>query len=195
MKLLWRGKLNPKNLSKSKIPENATYFYHPKFKFEYYVVAIPIIIVGIALLFIKSKFIEHGMKSSPLGKYLGLILIIPSFPIHELLHAIAFPAKAEVEMFYCNAGLGVATTYPTPKWRYIFSVFFPSLVLGIVPFIFWFFIPHNYAILDSAIYIFAIGNLAASAVDFTTIIHAIIEVPKEAVIQGCGVDSFWHISN
>jgi hypothetical protein len=98
-------------------------------------------------------------------------------------------------LFYCKTGLGVITTYPTPKRRYTFAVFLPSFILGIIPFIIWLFIPLTYDTLNTVIYVFGLGNLGVSTVDFDTIVHAIIEVLKGAVIQSSGVDSFWYIPN
>lgn len=195
MKLLWKGKFKPENLSKSDIPENATYFYYAKFKFEYYIAIIPILLLGIFLLFIKSKFITHGIIFTYFGKYLGIALVFLSLIIHEFFHAVAYPAEAEVEMFYSNAGLGVMSTYPVRKWQYIFIGFFPSFVLGIIPFIIWLFIPLTHATLNTVLYIFAWGNLGMATVDFDTIVHALIEVPEGAVIQGNGTDTFWYIPN
>lgn len=195
MKLSWKGKFKPENLSKSNIPENATYFYDAKFKLEYYIAIVPILLLGIFLLFIKSKFITHGLIFTYFGKYLGIILGFSSLIIHEFFHAVAYPAGAEVEIFYSNAGLGVMSTYPVPKRRYIFIAFFPSFVLGIIPFITWLFIPLTHATLNSVLFVFAWCNLGMSTVDFDTMVHAIMEVPKGAVIQGDGMDTYWYIPN
>ncbi|WP_294184341.1 DUF3267 domain-containing protein [uncultured Clostridium sp.] len=195
MKLSWKGKFKSENLLKSDIPKNAAYFYDIKFIWESYIAIVPILLLGVFLLFIKSKFITHGLIFTYLGRTLEIILGFSSIIIHEFLHAIAYPSEAEVEMFYSYAGLGVMSTYPVPKWRYIFIGFFPSFVLGVIPFILWLFIPLTHPTLNTIVFIFAWCSLGMSTADYDTIFHALKEVPEGAVIQGDGTDAYWYIPN
>ncbi|MHC6180287.1 DUF3267 domain-containing protein [Clostridium sp. JNZ X4-2] len=103
--------------------------------------------------------------------------------------------KATVELFYSRSGMGTITTYPTPKWRFVFAILLPSLVLGIIPFIIWMFIPSTYVMWNSIIFIFSLCNLNMSTVDLNTIFHAITEMPKGSVMQTSGMDYFWYIPN
>ncbi len=193
MKMKWMGRLDEENtFPKSKIPLNAVQFLEPKWKFECYIPIIPIIIFILCCVYIKTNFIEE-FTLNIIGIIIGFFLIIPFLIIHEFLHAICLPQESEVQFFYSSAGFSTVTTSPIPKLRYIVTLIFPSLVLGIIPLLIWFVIPVKYSILNSSWFILSIGNLGGAVVDFYNLFHAIKDMPRGSIIQISGFKCYYYL--
>lgn len=192
MKIRWKGKLTEANpLPTVEVPKNATEFFKPKKMFEYCIAAIPIAVFFLFCVYIKSHFIVK-VRMNLLGKIIGLLLAILLVGIHELLHAICFPAEATVEIYWNNYGLGTTSCSPMSKKRFIIMAILPSLVLGFIPLILWTFIPIQNITLNTIWCFSAAASLGAGTVDFCSAITVIIKMPKGTMMQISGSKIYYY---
>ncbi|WBW96027.1 DUF3267 domain-containing protein [Oceanirhabdus sp. W0125-5] len=192
MKLKWKGRLTESNtFPTTEVPSNSVQFLEPKSKLESYIAIVPILFFAIGCFYVKSNFLGE-LKLNLHGFIIGLLLTIPFLIIHELLHAVLFPPKSTVEIFYSTYGLSVVTCEPIPKLRYIFSLLLPALLLGVIPLLIWIFIPTNNATLNSLWFILCIGNLGSTTADLSNLFHALKEMPKGSVLQISGLKCYYY---
>ncbi|MEQ8155176.1 MAG: DUF3267 domain-containing protein [Clostridiaceae bacterium] len=192
MKIKWKGKLSETNpFPTVEMPSNAVQFLEPKYKLESYIAVVPIIAFIAGCVYVRSHFIGEVKLNLP-GYIIGFLLTVPFLTIHELLHAVCFPTNAVVEIFYTNSGLGAFTSTPIPKSRYIFTLLFPAIILGIIPLLTWVFVPYYSITLNSIWFILSAGNLGGTIVDFYNLVHAIKEMPKGSVLQVSGLNCYYY---
>ena len=123
----------------------------------------------------------------------GIILIPFSILPHEYLHAIFFPKDAEVEMWYSikqRLALVTSNTAITKK-RFIFLSIFPNIVFGFLPLIIWIFIPSYMSFISGILFTFGFISLIMGVGDFMNIYNTIKQVPKGAMTQISGFNSYW----
>ena len=71
------------------------------------------------LCFISKQTYLGGVAFSRVDWMIGLVIALLFFPVHELIHAVSFPAGSEVIMFYTTQGLGTTCTSPMTRNRFI----------------------------------------------------------------------------
>ena len=199
MKLIWKGKFESMDqLPIGELPENAVRFREPETPAKLSMVAslflIPVlflliaaVVVKILLGFTKGDYTLYN----PWGWVLALAMILP----HEVLHAVAFPKHAEVQVWYSlkNMMAFVVSTCPTSKARFIFLSLLPNLVFGFVPLLIWMFVPDEQRQLSGLLFSFAAFSLMMGVGDFLNIFNALTQMPKNSITQLSGFHSYWYM--
>lgn len=197
MKLIWKGKFNGvEDLPIGELSENAVRFEEPEsaeeLAKETRIFLIPVVIFLLIVIFLRIK-INGFFGVRDVINILGIILIPFSILPHEYLHAIFFPKDAEVEMWYSikqRLALVTSTTAITKK-RFIFLSLFPNIVFGFLPFIIWIFIPVDMSFISGILFTFGFISLIMGVGDFMNVYNTIKQVPKGAMTQISGFNSYW----
>ncbi|EGT3600618.1 MAG: DUF3267 domain-containing protein [Clostridium perfringens] len=197
MKLIWKGKFNGvEDLPIGELPKNAVRFEEPESAEELAKETrrflIPVVIFLLIVIFLRIK-INGFFGVSDVINIFGIILIPFSILPHEYLHAIFFPKDAEVEMWYSikqRLALVTSTTAIT-KQRFIFLSLFPNIVFGFLPLIIWIFIPSYMSFISGILFTFGFISLIMGVGDFMNIYNTIKQVPKGAMTQISGFNSYW----
>lgn len=197
MKLIWKGKFKGvEDLPIGKLPENAVRFEEPESAEELAKETrrflIPVVIFLLVVIFLRIK-INGFFRLRDVLNLFGVILIPFSILPHEFLHAIVFPKEAEVEMWYSikqMLALVTSTTAITKK-RFIFLSLFPNIVFGFLPLIVWIFIPNNMSFVSGILFTFGFISLITGVGDFMNVYNTIKQVPKGAMTQISGFNSYW----
>lgn len=162
-------------------------------------VGMPFILSMILFAYFKMKEVNYGytfeFNSVTIITYLvTCFLMVALLFVHEFIHAILFPLKAEKTIwFYPQQGaLFVYCNALVSKIRFIVICLAPAMILGVIPFVLWYVfakqiqMPYSYAIV-----VISITNVVASVGDFANVYNAIRQVPKGAYIFNYGFHSFW----
>jgi len=197
LKLIWKGKFNGvEDLPIGELPENAVRFEEPESAEELAKETrrflIPVVIFLLIVIFLRIKTNGFFGVSDVLNIF-GIILIPFSILPHEYLHAIFFPKDAEVEMWYSikqRLALVTSNTAITKK-RFIFLSIFPNIVFGFLPLIIWIFIPSDMSFISGILFTFGFISLTIGSGDFMNIYNTIKQVPKDAMVQISGLNSYW----
>lgn len=197
LKLIWKGKFNGvEDLPIGELPKNAVRFEEPESAEELAKETrrflIPVVIFLLIVIFLRIK-INGFFGVSDVINIFGIILIPFSILPHEYLHAIFFPKDAEVEMWYSikqRLALVTSTTAIT-KQRFIFLSLFPNIVFGFLPLIIWIFIPSYMSFISGILFTFGFISLIMGVGDFMNIYNTIKQVPKGAMTQISGFNSYW----
>lgn len=189
MKIKWVGKYNGGNLPSAKVREDAHEL--PPVSAKSAVFIIPIIAVFIALVWLKSKLLT-GLTVTRLYLTIGLAIGFLLFPVHELLHAVCFPARSSAYIFYTNQGLGTTCLSPVTRNRFLLINLVPSAVLGILPLIAFMGCSKEYAAANSILFAIAFLHIGGGYADYTNVFHT-IKIPKDATIQISWEKIFWWV--
>lgn len=197
LKLIWKGKFNGvEDLPIGELPKNAVRFEEPESAEELAKETrrflIPVVIFLLIVIFLRIK-INGFFGVSDVINIFGIILIPFSILPHEYLHAIFFPKDAEVEMWYSikqRLALVTSTTAITKK-RFIFLSLFPNIVFGFLPLIIWIFIASYMSFISGILFTFGFISLIMGVGDFMNIYNTIKQVPKGAMTQISGFNSYW----
>lgn len=197
LKLIWKGKFNGvEDLPIGELPKNAVRFEEPESAEELAKETrrflIPVVIFLLIVIFLRIK-INGFFGVSYVINIFGIILVPFSILPHEYLHAIFFPKDAEVEMWYSikqRLALVTSTTAITKK-RFIFLSLFPNIVFGFLPLIIWIFIPSYMSFISGILFTFGFISLIMGVGDFMNIYNTIKQVPKGAMTQISGFNSYW----
>lgn len=164
-------------------------------------ISLPIYIIMIALTIIRLKNIDYKLKFD-----LKTILIIISIYIaskillyiHEIIHALFYPRKAEKTIWNASQ-LGAYFIYcdeHVSKIRHIIIYLAPTIILGVIPFIIWFIfynaipMPYNIGVIFT-IWIMIIMGVG----DISGVYYVIKEVPKNSKIFNHGLMHSYYIKN
>ena len=154
---------------------------------------LPVMAAMIAVTFYKVKDIDYHLTMGP-DVILAFVLVILAVYlltfVHEIIHALFYPAGAEKEIWrskeqgayfvYCEEEIG--------RNRFIVMCLAPMFILGIIPFIIWAvlpsFIPMPYD-LTAAITFWFMTIMAMG--DAANVYHAAKEVPSGATVFNYGL--------
>lgn len=199
MKLIWKGKFQGEHqLPVGVLPDNAVRFREPETPEKLSLVAslfvIPVILIIIAALIIRAKISSApsgGLSLNIWGVLLAFLMVFP----HEILHAVAFPREAEVEVWYSikNMMAFVISTYPTSKRRFIFLSLLPSIIFGFIPIIIWIFIPPEFSEILNLLFSFGSCSLMFGVGDFLNVFNAATQMPRGSITQLSGFHSYWYM--
>ncbi|MGG5461330.1 DUF3267 domain-containing protein [Clostridium sp. B9] len=197
MKLVWKGKFKGiEDLPIVELPDNAVMFEEPETGAE---IArritnflVPIVIFLLLVVLIRRKVNGYFTLLNVLNPW-GVILIPFSLLPHEFLHAVVFPKYAKVEMWYSIKEMIALVTSTTAisKGRFVFLNLLPNIVFGFLPLIVWIFIPNNMYFIGGLLFTFAFISLIMGVGDFMNVYNTIKQVPKDAMIQVSGFNSYW----
>jgi len=199
MKIIWKGKYsNVQQLSVGTLPGNAVRLREPSSFLMLNLIAlifvIPVLIFIGVVFYIKMRsglIANFRDMASVIGTLAAFLMVIP----HEFLHAAAFPKHAEVEIWYSpkNMAAFAVSTYPLSKLRFVFVSFLPNIIFGFVPLIAWIFIPVEFLQVSRAIFTFASLSLLVGVGDFLNVFNALIQMPRNSIIQTSGFHSYWYL--
>lgn len=123
----------------------------------------------------------------------GLLWFFPMIFVHEGIHLLAMPWKADKYLYWKpEVGMAMVTmTEPMTPVRFIVISVMPLILLGILPLTYGFFAPLGAPYAKTA---FTLGWLMTiSAVgDIYNIYNTVTQVPKDAVVQLSGMNTYWY---
>jgi len=198
MKLVYRGSLRYlEQLPKGDLPENAVKINESlttqQLKNTSYLYFIPPgIFIGLILL---VGHLLHGdlrFGIDWLRGAIGLGIFAVAFFLHEFLHAICAPWRAEVGWYFIPVqwSLFIHTTAPMSKARFITMSLFPNILLGVVPLIVWVVFPFDPMV--STILLLAAGLMTMSGFsDYMNAAHAWRQMPSGSKHQLSGFNYYW----
>ena len=187
MKIKWLGKYDGSNLPA--VDVSAYDKTLPEITTKSALILIPFLLIFAFFCYCKRHF-WGGLAFSRGDWAVGIVLSLLLSPVHELLHAICYPAGSLVFVFYTMQGLGTTCTTPVSRNRFIGVNLLPVAVLGGIPFIFFMVIPSSYAHLSTILCVFSMIHLGAGYVDFLNVIH-LLKLPKNAIVQISGPKIYW----
>lgn len=199
MKLINKGKyISEEQLPKGNLPANAVKFREPESPAKLNSIASLYMVMAllVVLLFVVFAAWIHDdgiiISFNLVGFILAVLVILP----HEFLHAIWFPKKAEVYLYYSlkNMIAFVLCTEPISKVKFILMSLCPNLVFGWVPFMLWVVFPNVNGI-SKTIFTFSVMSIIFGSGDYMNIFNAIRQMPKGSMQQLSGFNSYWFIED
>lgn len=187
MKIKWLGKYDGSNLPAADV--SAYDKTLPEITTKSAWVLIPFLLVFAFFCFCKHRYFG-GLAFSRGNWAIGIGIGLLFCPVHELLHAICYPAGSRVFMFYTMQGLGTTCTTPISRNRFILVNALPAAVLGGISFILFLAVPSSHARLSTILWAFSMLHLGAGYVDFLNIVHS-LKIPRSATIQISGARIYW----
>ena len=188
MKLHYMGKYNldPETLPTNTQIPNAIKFKEPEDTNKLAIIANSIAFGTLVLLFIPLCMIK-GFDVFKVMFWPALVSCLLLFP-HELIHAICF--KKDVYL-YTNLKQGmlfVVGPEDMSKFRFVFMSLLPTIILGIVPYVLFFF---N----TDCIFLGLLGafNIASGGGDFINVFNSLTQMPKGARTYLYKFNSYWYI--
>ena len=187
-------------LPKSKLPENAVKFIEPENEAALFKALVPYMIppllgVGIAMLI---RFLLQGNLGIVLNLnywwiYLAyLLLCFLGLIVHEFLHAICFPKKAEVDFYISATFWFIYSITPVSKRRFIALSLLPNIVLGLIPLMVWIFVSLSPSI-GTILFTVSATMFVSGCGDYMNSWNAFRQMPRGSVQQGSGMNSYWFI--
>ena len=199
MKLIWKGKYSEEHqLPKADLPDNAVKFKEPetpaKLNLAASIFIIPVFIIILLTGIVKAVVYPDaplGVSFNTLGILLAFATVIP----HELLHAVAFPKQAEVQLWYSPKNLMafVYSSCPMSKLRFIFLSLLPNVVFGFIPLILWVTAPFESIRITETLFSFATFSLLFGVGDYLNVYNAVTQMPKNSITQLSGFHSYWYL--
>jgi len=187
MEIKWIGRYDGRNLPAVDVEADAKSL--PEITTKSAFALIPILLAFALCVYCKSAFLG-GIAFSRGHWTIGILLGLAFFPVHELLHAICFPAGSQVFMFYTWQGLGTTCTSPVTRNRFIWINLFPSMVLGLIPLVLFMIVPYTYAFASTVLCVFSMLHLGGSYADYLNVLH-LLKLPECAIIQISGAKIYW----
>ena len=178
MKIKWIGKYDGNNLPTVDVGAGAKEL--PEVTSKSAIILIPIVLLFACCVYIKKTYLG-GVAFSRVDWMIGLVIALLFFPVHELIHAVSFPA---------GSGLGTTYTSPMTRNRFIVVNMLPSLILGVVPLIAYMIVPRTYAFASTVLCVFSLIHVGAGYVDYLNIVH-LLRLPADSKIQISGAKIYW----
>lgn len=148
------------------------------------------------LAFFLGLFIGHAWVHQ--GAYLfslwPILLFLPGALVHEGIHLLAMPRKADKYLYWKpEAGMAMVTmTDPMSPSRFIFVSLLPLILLGLIPLGYSLLAPIGSPYMGTAYGFGALMCLAAIG-DLYNVANTITQVPKGALVQLSGMNTYWYI--
>ena len=184
MKFRYAGKYTDESqLGRRPDPEGFVPFREPQDLKKFSMIANGLAIVLIVIFLILVKLRSHGADFNLIGIILSLVCMVP----HEFLHAIWF--REDVTM-YNGLSQGLLFVYGTEdmtKARFVIMSLCPNIVLGLIPFVIFMFVP-------SLTLLGTLGavSLGAGMGDYINIFNCLTQVPKGALVYMNGLHTYWY---
>lgn len=193
----WIGLIKDENIKKyqkGELEKNAVKIKMPKSSSEQMIKAlpflIPVIIVMFLAMFIKT-YIAKDMVVKGCAIFIGLIIGFVLLSVHELLHAIVYPKKANKYIGIVKPFSAVAlASYPLSKTRFIVMSLLPY-ILGIIPLIYFILSSSSNLILNAILWGMAFMGLASPYPDAYNVYQVIKQVPKDKKFQFYEDDTYY----
>ena len=190
MKLHYKGKFDGKEetLPQREHPAGAVQFREPDAKKFTLIANIGALLLAAVLL---VPFVLRGMPyfsdKTPVQLWIACLLFLAAMFPHEFLHALCFRGDVELYTWFKRGALFVVGTEDMRKGRFIFMSLLPNLVLGVVPFVVFLFLPQL-----TALGFFGLIAISAGFGDYINVFFALTQMPKGAKTYMSGFHSFWY---
>lgn len=158
-----------------------------------YFLIVPLIVVFIVLIIIGKK--KNWFMPSKKGFIIGAISSFLLQGLHELLHAIAFPAGSTVYIGIIKGNFSAyaTSTDPINIIQCVVYYLLPAFVLGIVPLLIFVLDKEKKSVFCWFCYGFALIGLVQTAPDWFGLFPILRQVPREAIIQMSGWHTYWYL--
>lgn len=122
----------------------------------------------------------------------GVVLGLAALPLHELLHAVAYPRGAVVSVgVSVKASAAVALcSYPLRRWRFVVMSLLP-LLLGVVPMAVFLLLPGESRVVSGLLFGMGAFGLCSPYADFYNVVTVLRQTPKGCMVQFEGDDLYW----
>lgn len=148
----------------------------------------------VGMVFLSVLF--HG-KISPYSPLMGLLILILTLPLHELIHAFTTPAWgfSDRTIIGLQSGKNLMLPYmyfdgTQPVWRLLLTGLAPMMVLTVLPVVCILFVPLDPA-LRADLSFLAFLNVATSGGDLVNFFCVITGLPLGATVKGNGWGLLW----
>lgn len=196
----WLGIVkSPSEFPKGELPKTANELEEPDTMDKMMLVALPFVIPSIMLLFF-SMFIKAYLNKAnvikPLFIFVGIVIGLLLLVVHELLHAVLYPKKANVGIGIMPKQLAavVLVSYPLSRKRFIAMSLFP-IILGIIPLVCFWFSPASKHALNGILFGLAAIGMTSPYPDFFNVYNVVKQTPPNAKIQVSGSKTYWFLDN
>ena len=161
----------------------------------------PVLALMVAATYHKMKSVDYRLTMN-LDFILSFVLVIAAVYlltfVHEIIHALFYPAGSEKEIWKSKAD-GAYFVYcedEISRSRFIAMCLAPMLILGIIPFLLWALLPSVIPMpydLAAAITFWFMTIMAMG--DVANVYHVVRDVPKDATVFNYGLlRSFYRIN-
>ena len=147
---------------------------------------IVIIILAVPFGMIGGKYMLGKPVYVTVGCICAMLALIP----HEFLHAICFKEDVYLYTDLRHGLLFVVGTEDMSKTRFILMSLFPSIVLGLIPYIAFMIHPPLVGF-----GFFGLLNLGMGFGDYINVYNAARQMPRKAKTYLCGMHSFWYLQD
>lgn len=191
MKLVWKGFMSDKNkFVYDELPKDSKNLFPERGQWAVYLLIIPILLITLVGFKLRWTY-AAGMMFSKFWFFVGAAVSLFFLVVHELIHALCCPRGAIVYFYAVPHGVYVVPTRPLRKYRYLFVLIMPTIVLGLIPFMVWMCIPNLHTEMSSALFGFALGSLSMSIGDLYNAILAMIKMKSNSMIMTSGTSCYY----
>ncbi len=196
MKMHFKGIIkSTKDLPQNELPENAVKFKEPNNALLLNLAVIPFCVAVLVVMFVVLAFLcsVKGCDMPNAADLRGLLLFFIFMIPHEIVHALAHPKEAEVNIYILPSALAacVWSACPLSKGRFIFMSIMPFLVFTVLPMIVWAFLPVGTVVGDILI-AFAFYHSLGCSGDMLNIFNGLVQMPEGSKEILSGMNSYWY---
>lgn len=193
-KIKWIGLIKEEKMKDYQVGElskNAKKMNMPTTSKEMMIKALPFIIPAFVILFLSVYFKSGEFFLLRLYIIIGVLLGFLALIIHELLHAIVYPKKANVYIGIAKPITFVAlASYPLKKEKFILMCLLPY-ILGIIPLILFWIMPITDMKIHSILFGLSAMGLGSPYPDLFNVYQVLKQTPKNCKIQFYKDDTYY----
>lgn len=178
---------DPARLSRGNLPRTAVKLSAPASMEEMMKKSWPIVaalcLVLAGCMFVKCR-LSHAMVIHPLAVPLGLLVGFALLPVHEWLHGVVYPAKAQVTIGRLKGRMifVALASYPLQRARFVAMCLLP-FVLGLVPLVLFALMPAGGTVLNGLLFGMACMGMVSPYPDVYNTLVALRQTnPRDAVM-------------
>ena len=188
MKLHYMGTYNkkPEELPANPHKPNCVKFKEPEDTTKLGIIANCVAVVILIILAI-PVFILSGIDALGAFGISSILFMLCLFP-HEMIHAIGFKKDVYLYTNLKEGMLFVVGPEDMSKFRFIIMSLLPVLILGLIPYVIYFFNPE-------LVILGALGamNLSSGGGDYINVFNALTQMPKGSRTYLYHFNSYWYM--
>ena len=131
---------------------------------------------------------DYFSAKTPVHLFIACMAFWAAMIPHELMHASCFRGDVYLYTWLKRGALFVVGPEDMSKGRFVFMSLLPNLILGVVPYAVYLFLPQL-----SGVGLFGVIALASGFGDYINVYHALTQMPKGARTYLNGFHSYWFI--
>ncbi len=192
MILIWKGKLTKETaFTYPDLPLDAKKLFpeHGGWTILMYLFVIPVLLFAYGGILLHKQIV--GVVSLSLkGGLVGIVLALLLLSVHELIHSAFCPQESQGYLYWTMTGLCFIPASPLKKGRYLGMLLMPAVILGILPFLVWCFLPGIPSFWGSALFACSLGSLGMCVGDFYNAVLAAVKMPPDSRLVTSGMDCY-----